>query len=139
LATAIEGRIVLLHVLAPPVIMTAYGMTTEDIASQLQQEEKRARQILERHAAVLRQQGIEVLTELREGGTSATIIDVAQEQAADLIVVGSHGHGAVYDLLVGSTTRVILRQAECPVLVVPHRVRAAAPASIEVAVAAQRA
>ena len=38
---------------------------------------------------------------------------------AELLVVGSHGYGAVYDLLVGSISRGILKHSKIPVLVVP--------------------
>lgn len=38
---------------------------------------------------------------------------------ADLIVVGSHGHGAVHDKLVGSTSERVIHHAPCPVVVVP--------------------
>ena len=38
---------------------------------------------------------------------------------ADLIVLGSHGHTAAYDLLIGSTTQTVLRRSPRPVLVVP--------------------
>ena len=43
----------------------------------------------------------------------------AREIAADLIVMGTHGHGSVYNLLVGSVTEGILKAAERPVLLVP--------------------
>jgi nucleotide-binding universal stress UspA family protein len=33
--------------------------------------------------------------------------------------MGSHGHGAFYDLLVGSTTQGVLKRATCPVVIVP--------------------
>jgi len=36
-------------------------------------------------------------------------------------VMGSHGHGAVYNLLVGSVTAGVLKSAKCPVLVVPSK------------------
>lgn len=38
---------------------------------------------------------------------------------AELIVVGSHGHGAVHDKLVGSTSERVIHHAPCPVVVVP--------------------
>jgi nucleotide-binding universal stress UspA family protein len=34
-------------------------------------------------------------------------------------VMGSHGHTALYDLLVGSTTHGVLMRAQCPVVIVP--------------------
>jgi len=36
-----------------------------------------------------------------------------------MIVMGSHGHGALYELLVGSITQGVLKAAKCPVVVVP--------------------
>ena len=40
---------------------------------------------------------------------------------AGLIVVGTHGHGAVYDVLIGSFSVEIIRKSRLPVLVVPVR------------------
>lgn len=120
LAEALRARLVLLHVLTPPVIMSAYSLDRNDLAGQVEKEEQQARQRLEKHAAALRQKGIEVLAEVREGPAVESTLHVADEQAADFIVIGSHGHGAVYDLLVGSTARGVLRQAKQPVLVVPY-------------------
>jgi len=38
---------------------------------------------------------------------------------ADYIVMGSHGHAALYELLAGSTAHGVLLKAACPVVVVP--------------------
>jgi nucleotide-binding universal stress UspA family protein len=53
------------------------------------------------------------------GHAVATILAQAASTKAAYVVMGSHGHGAMFDLLVGSTTHGVLRQAPCPVLVVP--------------------
>lgn len=47
------------------------------------------------------------------------IAEVARETGADLIVVGTHGHGAIPGILLGSVTQRLLHYASCPVLVVP--------------------
>jgi nucleotide-binding universal stress UspA family protein len=38
---------------------------------------------------------------------------------AELLVLGSHGHGAVHDKLVGSTSERAIHHAPCPVVVIP--------------------
>lgn len=47
------------------------------------------------------------------------ILSEARTLDTDLIVMGSHGHGAVFSLLVGSITEGVMRKSKCPVLVVP--------------------
>jgi nucleotide-binding universal stress UspA family protein len=46
------------------------------------------------------------------------IVRIADEEGADLIVLGVHGAGAVDRMLFGSTTQHVVRQALCPVLTV---------------------
>jgi len=55
------------------------------------------------------------------GRTAEEILRRADEGGAELIVVGSHGHGGLHHLLVGSTTDAVLRRARVPVVVVPAR------------------
>jgi nucleotide-binding universal stress UspA family protein len=56
--------------------------------------------------------------ELREGHETESILKVAETCAADLIVMGTRGLGAVKGLLVGSVSRKVIHYAECPVMVV---------------------
>lgn len=42
---------------------------------------------------------------------------------AELLVLGSHGHGLVHDKVVGSTTQRVIHHAPCPVVVVPTTAR----------------
>ena len=68
--------------------------------------------------------------ELQRGGLSATlheptgdiieeILREAERSNVDLIVMGRHGHGAMYNLLVGSVTEGVLKRSMRPVLLVP--------------------
>jgi nucleotide-binding universal stress UspA family protein len=52
------------------------------------------------------------------GAPAKEILKQADKSKADLIVMGSHGHGAVSTLLLGSVTQKVLASAKVPVLVV---------------------
>jgi nucleotide-binding universal stress UspA family protein len=52
------------------------------------------------------------------GDPAKKIVELADSIGADLIVVGSHGHGAISSALLGSVSRGILHRARRPVLVV---------------------
>ncbi len=53
------------------------------------------------------------------GGPARVIADVATSIGADVIVIGTRGHGAAVGLLLGSVTQRLLALAPCPVLAVP--------------------
>jgi nucleotide-binding universal stress UspA family protein len=55
------------------------------------------------------------------GNPARELLRVATERNADLIVAGSHGHGALQRLFVGSVATSLLRGASVPVLVLPAR------------------
>ena len=57
---------------------------------------------------------------LRQGDVVKAIIDAAEEWPADLIGMATAGHRNVLDIVRGSTTERVLRQAPCPVLAVPE-------------------
>jgi nucleotide-binding universal stress UspA family protein len=47
-----------------------------------------------------------------------TLVRVAREQDASAVVIGAHGHRVLSEVLLGSTSRDVIRHAPCPVLVV---------------------
>ncbi len=65
--------------------------------------------------------GIKVTPRLIRGLTAETILREASKLDAELIVVGSHGHGAVYHMLVGSTTEELIKSGLFKIVVVPSR------------------
>lgn len=50
----------------------------------------------------------------------AVMREVANENA-DLIIMGSHGRGGLYKRIVGSVSEGIMREADCPVLIIPSK------------------
>ena len=67
-----------------------------------------------------------------DGDAGEAIVEAADAEAADLIVVGTHERGAVGRLFLGSVSDHVVRHARCPVMVVrPSRVAAPAGAGSE--------
>jgi nucleotide-binding universal stress UspA family protein len=60
--------------------------------------------------------GVEMETLIRQGHEVETIVTTAKEGAFDLLVVGYHGHSAIFGRIMGSTAQSIVRLAPCPVL-----------------------
>ena len=60
----------------------------------------------------------EIHTEIIEGDTAASIIDVAKTHKSDVIVMGSRGLGSFAGLVLGSTSQKVVSHAPCPVLIV---------------------
>ena len=65
------------------------------------------------------QDGIKVSLHEPTGAVAEEILNQADVLNADLIVMGTHGHGAMYTLLVGSVTKGVLKHSARPVLLVP--------------------
>jgi nucleotide-binding universal stress UspA family protein len=67
----------------------------------------------------LRDKGIDADFRLIEGLPPDEIVSFADQLDAEMIVLGSHGHGALYELMVGTVTQAVLKHTRHPVLVVP--------------------
>jgi nucleotide-binding universal stress UspA family protein len=63
--------------------------------------------------------GVEVSTEVVEGALAGTVLDVAEEWKADLVVIGASRGGGIASFHPGGAVDRLLRSAKCPVLVVP--------------------
>jgi universal stress protein F len=67
--------------------------------------------------AIANASGMKMDVEVRSGHSYKTILDVAKEKQADLIVIASHRPG-IQDYFLGSTAAKVVRHAECSVLVI---------------------
>jgi nucleotide-binding universal stress UspA family protein len=74
-------------------------------------------------ARVLKEAGVSAETLVVEGRPVDVLLREAKDREATLIVVGSHGEGAMSAAFLGSTALKLLHHSDVPVLVVPRRDR----------------
>ena len=100
-----------------PVTGFAYDplVVVDDLIESVRESATRA---LEAAAAASRAAGVEPETKLVEGAPADQICELAETLGATMIVIGSHGWGAVRRLLFGSVSWAVLHHAPCSVLVV---------------------
>jgi nucleotide-binding universal stress UspA family protein len=73
---------------------------------------------LDQGAEGIKQAGVEVETHAREGDPADAILDVAEEQRADLIVVGNKGMTGAKRFLLGSVPNKVSHHAPCSVMII---------------------
>lgn len=76
-----------------------------------------ARETVEQACARLLRPGVEAYAAVLRGRPAAQIVDAARTMAADVIVVGSRGHGTIESMLLGSVSAEVVEHATVPVLV----------------------
>jgi universal stress protein A len=60
---------------------------------------------------------------VRLGLPADEIVQTAQEQGVDLIIISTHGHAGLKHVLLGSTAEQVVRRAPCPTLTVREQER----------------
>ena len=105
----------------PPMVMAVpeiYALMTEQMQQvkkdQLAANERHVRDVARRLSAA----GLAARGRALDGDPRATLLEIAHEEKADLIVVGSHGRTGLGKLLMGSVASHVVTHAPCSVLVV---------------------
>jgi nucleotide-binding universal stress UspA family protein len=123
LARAMGAKVVLLTVLVEPVFQKPFASPPARIAKITVDHERAVRDRLTElqtrlHAACLHAEVV-----VRRGDPAFHIVDAADACDASFIVIGSHGHTALYEVMLGSTTQTVVKRAAGPVLIVPAHMR----------------
>jgi nucleotide-binding universal stress UspA family protein len=122
LAKAFGARLCLLHVVEPEPSYTAYGFTPDEFpALHAFQEEarRRAETKLKEALARVSPEVPAAETRIAEGSPLRCLLDLVKDCSADMVVLGSHGHGVLASLLLGSVAEGMLRKATVPTMIVP--------------------
>lgn len=118
-AGPMSAEVWVLHVAEAEPSFVGYDAGPDVVRDQVAREFRDEHRGVQAHADTLRNAGLEATALLIQGPIVETTLTEAERLEADLLIVGSHGFGALYDLVVGSSSRGILKATEIPVLVVP--------------------
>ena len=127
LAQQLSARVILLHIVEPVATYVPVGATMDVIAAAPPPVEATAESLsapdsrLKALAAPLEAAGLNVEIITLIGLAIDDILEQAQKHHADYIILGSHGHGALYHLFSGSVVTGILKRAKRPVIIVPSK------------------
>ncbi|MBA2433030.1 MAG: universal stress protein [Chthoniobacterales bacterium] len=116
-----EATVTLLHVAEPDPAFVGYETGPGVVRDQVAEEYRQQHRALQTHAEALRKEGINAAALLVQGGIARTIVKEAERLEADMIVMGTHGRGAMFSLVVGSVSHAVLQLTAVPVLLVPLR------------------
>ena len=118
LAKALGAEVLALNVINEVVIASAVrqlGSDRKEVEDKLMASGKKAVDSLKKMGDAA---GVKVDSIVRMGSPANMVIDVARNEGADLIVMGSHGESGASKLLIGSVVQKVLYWATIPVLVV---------------------
>lgn len=122
LAKAFDADLRLFHVVEPEPSYTAYGFTPEEFPAMTtfrDEAKRRAAMQMENLLATLRAEVPTVGSEIVEGSPIHSLLVYVERVSADLLIIGSHGHGVIASLLLGNVAEGMIRKAAVPTLVVP--------------------
>jgi nucleotide-binding universal stress UspA family protein len=122
------ASLVLLHVIEPAAEVAGFETDPEmmrlRIGQDLETEQRIEGERIKELAKAVESRGVKCETSVKFGLPADEIIAAVGECGADLLVMGSHGHGALYHLFTGSVVTGVLKRVSRPVLIVPLREKA---------------
>jgi len=118
IAEAVGSEIVLVHVFVEPPSYGEASLPVESAWQVIESARKWVEQELEKWAGAAKEKGISVRTFVRTGSPYQGIVDLATDERADLVVMGTHGRSGMSRILLGSVADRVIRLAPCPVLTV---------------------
>lgn len=124
LARRLDARLIILHVVPPaPLLMKHYAFSAVQEADITRETKKLAAHRLAALARWFHKSLPDTKVIQHTGPIVPTILRTLRRTRPDYLVVGSHGHSAAFEMLVGSVAHGLIRQADCPVVLVPIRRR----------------
>jgi len=114
IAKKFDGKITLINVYS----VSSFNVTPSQVFAYVLEIRKSGESILAEGEKIVKAEGIQVETFLKEGHIVEEILKTSQEGNFDLIVIGARGISKIKEILVGSVSHEVTTHAFCPVLVV---------------------
>jgi nucleotide-binding universal stress UspA family protein len=92
--------------------------TIDEVVEQEDEEKRRFAPVIERARKLASLRGVSFAVHEVAGHPVRKIVETVEQQRFDLLVVGFHGHAAIYERLIGGTADRLVRMASAAVLVV---------------------
>lgn len=124
LAKAYGAQLRLFHVVEPEPSYTAYGFTPDEFPALHAYQEEAKRRATSKLADALAKVVPDLpdaVCQIAEGSPLHALLDYVKECNADMVILGSHGHGVIASLLLGSVAEGMVRKASVPTLIVPAK------------------
>ena len=119
LAKSLDASVWVVHAAEPEPDFVGYDAGPEVVRGQVAKELREEHRRLQDYTDQLRDAGVDAKAILAQGPTVETLLEMAEKQEADLIVVGSHGRGMMAEMILGSVSQGLIRAGRWPVTVVP--------------------
>lgn len=117
-AGSVGSELVLAHILVEPIVYGDPSLATDTTWQLFEQGRKWVEDELEKWASAARAQGMTVRTIVRTGSANEEIVNLATDEGAELIIMGTHGRTGLNRMLLGSVADRVIRFSPCPVLTV---------------------
>jgi nucleotide-binding universal stress UspA family protein len=119
LAGPLGAKLWIVHVAAPDPDFVGFKVGPSYVREHRAEILRQEHQDIQAMAETLTRAGLQAEALLVQGPTVETLMEVAGNVGADLIIMGSHGKGALYRAFVGSVSEQVLRESKVPVMIVP--------------------
>lgn len=124
-ADSMDAELYLLHVAKPEPEFITYEPGPESVREAVANEMAALHRKLHELEETVKARGLKAVALMIQGYTVEKILQEMDRLNIDLVVMGSHGRGALYNMLLGSVSEGVLRKSKRPVLIVPVRKKAA--------------
>lgn len=115
IAKVMSSRVILVYIINTPPSQSRMAKANFDVHSLLEED---ARSEVKDTIHIFETEGLPYTLKVAIGDPAAEIIEIAEKEMADLIVIGSRGLGTIKGVFMGSVSQKVAHHSSCPVMIV---------------------